>query len=61
MENYVWMQNGMEIPTAKPLYARRLSDNKEMFVVSANSDGVGVMENGAKILLKHGDCELFRK
>lgn len=61
MKEYNWTMNGREIPMAGLLCARRLSDNKESLAISADNEGVYVMENGEKILLKYGNFELFRK
>ncbi|WJV20736.1 hypothetical protein QU593_10000 [Rossellomorea marisflavi] len=56
-----------EIPTAKALYARRLSDNQELFVTSGyvkNGMAVGVNAvtiEGERIVLLDGEYTLFRK
>jgi len=58
-----------EIPVAKTLYAKRLSDGKEFLVTSGflirgqgNKGGVnGVCKDGEKVALNNGTFTLFRK
>jgi hypothetical protein len=55
------------LPTAKPLYTKRLSDDQELFVTSSyiekgKAAGVNtVTTEGERIILRDGEYMLFRK